>query len=117
MEKCHYCNVDNFVLENELAGGYYDESPSSQGHFLIITKRHVPDYFGMTKEERSAVDDLMIQAKELLDKEYNPQGYNMGANIGSAAGQSTFHAHFHLIPRYEGDVENPRGGVRNILKK
>lgn len=119
MEPCFYCQKDksSFLLENEWAAGYYDEAPSSPGHFLIITKRHVPDYFALTQEERGAVDDLMLQAKELVDRQYQPDGYNIGANCGAAAGQSVRHAHFHLIPRYEGDIANPKGGIRNILPK
>lgn len=117
MEQCYYCNKgkSTFLLENEWAAGFYDESPSSPGHFLIITKRHVPDYFALTKEEKSGVDDMMMQAKKLIDHEYQPDAYNIGANCGSAAGQSVRHAHFHLVPRYEGDVDDPKGGIRNIL--
>ncbi|MCD8505701.1 MAG: HIT family protein [Alkalibacterium thalassium] len=118
MTDCYYCNKEKeaFLIENDVAAGYYDESPSSPGHFLIITKRHTPDFFEMTPEEQQGVNDLLMQAKELVDKEHGPDAYNIGANCGPAAGQSVRHAHFHLIPRYKGDVENPRGGVRNIMK-
>lgn len=118
MTNCYYCNKpsEDYVIENEYAAGYYDAKPSSPGHFLVFTKRHVPDFFEMTPEEQQGVNDLLMKAKELVDKEHKPDAYNMGANCGSAAGQSVKHAHFHLIPRYEGDVENPKGGVRNILK-
>ncbi|MDZ7836339.1 MAG: HIT family protein [Alkalibacterium sp.] len=119
MNDCYYCNKDenSYLIENDYAAGFYDESPSSPGHFLIITKRHTPDFFEMTREEQQAVNDLMTEAKKLIDEKYNPDAYNMGANCGPAAGQSVRHAHFHLIPRYEGDTENPKGGVRNIMKK
>ncbi|WP_277631178.1 HIT family protein [Atopococcus tabaci] len=119
MENCYYCNKDekSFLIENELAAGFYDESPSSLGHFLVITKRHVPDFFELTPEEHSAVSELLVQAKKLVDREFQPAAYNIGANCGTAAGQSVRHAHFHLIPRYEGDVQNPKGGIRNILPK
>ncbi|MCC5894370.1 MAG: HIT family protein [Alkalibacterium sp.] len=118
MTDCYYCSMDtdSYVIENEYAAGYYDASPSSPGHFLVFTKRHTPDFFHMTKEEQQGVNDLLMEAKELVDKDHHPAAYNLGANCGTAAGQSVRHAHFHLIPRYEGDVENPRGGVRNIMK-
>lgn len=117
MTDCYYCNKDkdDYIIENDYAAGYYDEKPSSPGHFLVFTKRHTSDFFDMTREEQQGVSDLLIQAKELVDKEYQPAAYNMGANCGPAAGQSVLHAHFHLIPRYEGDVENPKGGVRNLM--
>ena len=119
MDKCYYCSKtdEDYLIYNDLAAGFYDESPSSPGHFLIITKRHVPDFFGLTDEERQAVNEMMDEAKKRIEEDYNPHAYNIGANCGAAAGQSVEHAHFHLIPRYEGDVENPKGGVRNILPR
>ena len=104
------------VLENELASAYYDEHPLSDGHLLIIPKGHVEDFFAMSDEQRQAVDALIVEAKNLLDKsDPKPDGYNIGVNAGEAAGQTVKHHHTHLIPRYNGDVEDPRGGIRHMM--
>lgn len=115
MADCLFCADLPIVLENELACAFYDKHPVNQGHLLIIPKRHVEDYFGLTSAEKQAIDDLLQLGKELLDRRYQPDGYNIGANCGAVAGQTIFHCHIHLIPRYEGDTENPRGGVRGVI--
>jgi len=74
----------------------------------------VATYFEATFEEIASINQLIFQVKDILDEKYNPQGYNIGINVGEAAGQTIFHLHVHVIPRYEGDVEDPRGGIRNI---
>ena len=87
------------------------------GHVLIITKRHVKTIFDTTVEEQDAMFDLLRKAKEYVDNEFHPTGYNVGFNCGEDAGQSVMHVHLHLIPRYHGDVENPRGGIRGVIPK
>lgn len=115
METCLFCGDLPTVLENRLACAFYDKHPVSQGHLLVIPKRHVLDYFGLTSEEKQAIDDLLLLGKNLLDSTYQPDGYNIGANCGQMAGQTIFHCHIHLIPRYEGDMVDPRGGVRGVI--
>lgn len=113
--KCIFCNQEEIILENELAWARYDKYPVSPGHLLIITKRHVADFFDITTDERKALNDLLEEAKKKLDREYSPDGYNIGVNCGAAAGQTIMHLHIHLIPRYQGDIDNPRGGVRGVI--
>jgi|SRR5271156_4593804 len=112
---CPFCESTESVLENELAFVLRDNFPVAKGHSLVCTKRHVPNCFGATKEEHSAVQSLIFQCRELLDRELSPDGYNVGINIGEAAGQTVMHFHVHLIPRYFGDVIDPRGGVRGVI--
>ena len=113
--KCIFCNQEELILENELTWARYDRYPVSPGHLLIITKRHVADFFDTTLEERQALNNLSEEAKKMLDREYSPDGYNIGVNCGAAAGQTIMHLHIHLIPRYQGDIDNPRGGVRGVI--
>lgn len=121
MEECVFCKwkeeKEKIILENELAFARYDEFAVSNGHMLFMTKRHVKDFFGTTNEEKKAIFDLVDKAKSIIDEKYNPSGYNIGMNCGVSAGQSVMHVHVHLIPRYDGDVENPRGGVRGVIPK
>ena len=92
-----------------------DGFPVSPGHTLIIPKRHVATFFDLDKHEFVELQDLINNAKKKLDEEHQPDGYNIGVNNGPAAGQTVFHLHVHLIPRYQGDREDPRGGVRWVL--
>lgn len=119
MEECLFCKWKNekekIILENELAFARYDEFAVSKGHILIMTKRHTKDFFSTTQEEKNAIFELLDKAKEIIDEKYNPDGYNIGMNCGVPAGQSVMHVHVHLIPRYDGDVENPRGGIRGVI--
>jgi len=112
---CPFCNPEDIVFENSLAYAKMDAFPVSPGHMLIFPKRHVPDFFFLNDEEKSAIFLLLDEAKLYLDTKYHPDGYNIGINCGEAAGQTIFHVHIHLIPRYKGDVPNPRGGVRGII--
>lgn len=118
---CFFCKRlqerDRIVLENELAFAVYDEFPVNRGHMLFMTKRHAENFFTITNAERTAIFELIDIAKPLIDETYHPDGYNIGMNCGEAAGQSVMHVHTHLIPRYNGDVENPRGGVRGVIPK
>ncbi len=115
MENCIFCMKEDLVLENELAWVKYDRFPVSPGHLLIISKRHLTDFFSASAEERWALSELLDAAKEYLDKNYHPDGYNIGINCGEYAGQSIQHLHIHLIPRYSGDIEIPKGGVRGVI--
>ena len=112
---CVFCTINDIVLENDLAIAFYDKYPVNKGHLLIIPKRHVEQYFDLTDQERSAIDSLLLEGKRLLDEKYQPNGYNIGINCGEAAGQTIFHVHVHLIPRFRGDMEDPRGGVRGVI--
>ena len=112
---CELCTPDNVVLENELAYVRHDNNSLSRGHLLIIPKRHVASFFDMTSEEQSSVLGLLNQAQRLVQSDHSPDGYNIGVNVGKAAGQSRMHVHLHLIPRYTGDVADPRGGIRCVL--
>ncbi len=113
---CIFCNIsEEMVFENKLAYAICDGFPVNKGHMLVITKRHVSSYFDATEEEIIAIQDLLLKCKDHLDKLYKPDGYNVGINIGIPAGQSIMHLHVHIIPRYIGDLENPKGGVRGVL--
>jgi len=115
---CLFCNIKESGLadENRLAYVSYDTYPVSELHCLIIPKRHVNDYFELTNDEVIACNDLIKKIKEeILVKDPSVKGFNIGLNIGKIAGQSVLHCHIHLIPRREGDVENPQGGVRSVI--
>jgi diadenosine tetraphosphate (Ap4A) HIT family hydrolase len=112
---CELCTPGEVVLENALAYVRYDSNSLSRGHVLVVPKRHVANFFDMTTEEQSAVLALLNQAHESSRAEHSPDGYNIGVNIGKAGGQSRMHVHVHLIPRYSGDVPDPRGGIRCVL--
>lgn len=114
---CIFCNIphERIVAESDLCFAIRDGYPVSEGHTLIIPKRHVADYFDLTINEVMAMQAMMREIKEHLDEDLKPDGYNVGVNVNTAAGQTVFHVHMHLIPRYYGDVENPRGGVRGVI--
>ena len=115
---CLFCNIPTvrIVLENELAYAVRDGYPVTEMHSLIIPKRHIQDYFDLTKEELIACDQLIRSLKdEISNSDNSVNGFNIGMNSGETAGQTIFHCHIHLIPRRTGDVDNPRGGVRNVI--
>jgi diadenosine tetraphosphate (Ap4A) HIT family hydrolase len=112
---CELCIPRDLVSENELAYVRYDSNSLSPGHVLIVPRRHVASFFDMTSEEQKAVIALLNDAQSFIHARHKPDGYNIGVNIGKAAGQSRMHVHVHLIPRYTGDVSDPRGGVRCVL--
>ncbi len=112
---CPFCDLNGILLENGLAAAIFDRYPVSTGHTLIIPKRHFESFFEITHEELAACYDLMSLVKDHLDREYRPDAYNVGINIGRAAGQSIMHVHMHLIPRYSGDVKRAKGGVRGVV--
>jgi len=118
MRTCLFCNIKNerIISENDLAYAVHDGFPVTELHTLIIPKRHVEDYFGLTQEELLACDDLIQSLKdEIMNSDSSVDGFNIGMNSGESAGQTIFHCHIHLIPRRSGDVENPRGGVRHLI--
>ena len=117
---CLFCNSkeSGIAAENEFAYASYDSYPVSDFHCLIIPKRHVKDYFEMSDEELLACNDLITKIKnEILAKDKTVKAFNIGTNAGKMSGQSIMHCHIHLIPRREGDVENPQGGVRSVIPK
>ena len=114
---CPFCNPDNskIVLANSHAAAFYDGFPVSPGHSLIIPKRHIASFFEASREEQTTLLELLADMREILVKEREPDGFNIGINEGHAAGQTVMHLHIHLIPRYAGDQPDPRGGVRWIF--
>ena len=115
---CLFCDIkeSGSVDENTLAYVSYDTYPVSELHCLIIPKRHVKNYFELTGDEVIACNDLIKKIKEeTLLKDPSVKGFNIGSNVGKTAGQSILHCHIHLIPRREGDVENPQGGIRSVI--
>jgi len=114
---CAFCTLPPGRIVNSNANGLTirDGFPVSPGHTLIIPKRHVGSFFELTPEERFDLLALLDAAKAQLDREDSPQGYNIGVNDGPAAGQTVPHLHIHLIPRYDGDLPDPRGGVRWVI--
>jgi diadenosine tetraphosphate (Ap4A) HIT family hydrolase len=116
VEQCELCRPSDVQLEDELAYVRYDSNSLSRGHVIVVPRRHVADFFEMKAAEQAAVLSLLNRARGLLQQLYSPDGYNIGANVGKAAGQARMHVHVHLIPRYAGDVPDPRGGIRRVLK-
>ncbi|MGC9195153.1 MAG: HIT family protein [Syntrophobacteraceae bacterium] len=112
---CPFCTIANPVVENELAFALYDTWPVTEGHLLIIPKRHYASIFEASREELEAIAELVKRGKAMLDEKYKPDGYNIGVNIGRASGQTIMHVHLHLIPRFVGDVAEPLGGVRGVI--
>ncbi len=104
-----------WVAENAQAFAIRDPYPVSPGHTLVITRRLVPTWFDATPDEQAALLDLVRDVKAALDRSHAPDGYNVGLNAGAAAGQTVMHVHVHVIPRYTGDMPDPRGGVRGVI--
>ena len=118
MTGCLFCNIDTekIIAENEHAYAIRDGFPVTSMHSLIIPKRHVVDYFGLSRSELTACDDLIKTLRDdILHADPLVEGFNIGMNAGEVAGQTVFHCHIHLIPRRTGDVENPTGGIRNVI--
>ncbi len=115
-DDCIFCNIppEKIIIETELALAIYDKYPVNQGHMLVIPKRHFPGIFAATTEEVLALHEITLKVMDYLEENYHPAGYNIGINLDKAAGQTIFHLHIHVIPRYAGDVKNPRGGIRNL---
>lgn len=118
MSDCIFCNIpaEKVIEENSLVLALFDNYPVNPGHVLVVPKRHVETYFDATLDEMDAITRLIIKIKQKLDEQFHPHGYNIGINVGAAAGQTILHLHVHVIPRYLGDVPDPRGGIRRIKK-
>lgn len=114
---CPFCNPapSAIIAENALAVALNDAYPVSPGHALIIPRRHIASWFEASAGEREALMALVDDVKESLDRDRRPDGYNIGVNVGAAAGQTVMHLHLHLIPRFSGDVDDPTGGVRFVM--
>ena len=103
------------LIENDIGFVIFDGFPVSEGHCLIVPHRVYSNYFDSTQEEIIGLQTLVVETKTLIDKRFNPDGYNVGINCGEMSGQTVPHVHIHLIPRYGGDVVDPRGGVRGVI--
>ncbi|WP_035586842.1 HIT family protein [Hippea jasoniae] len=114
---CIFCQTQKLkiILKNDLCYAIYDLYPVNEGHMLIIPFRHVESLFDATQDEILAIFDLLQKARVYLEREFSPDGYNIGVNVGKYAGQTINHLHVHLIPRYKGDIENPVGGIRGVI--
>lgn len=115
---CPFCNPESereLLVESATAFAIFDKFPVSNGHALIIPKKHCSDYFDLTFREQSACIFILNTVKEFVKKKFNPDGFNVGINVSEAAGQTVPHVHIHLIPRYKDDVEDPSGGIRGVI--
>ena len=117
MAKCPFCDsADREILaKSDRVYAVFDSHPVSRGHTLIIPRRHVSSVFKLADAERSELWHLVNEVRSQLEREFHPNGFNIGVNDGRAAGQTIEHAHIHVIPRYLGDVSDPRGGVRFVI--
>lgn len=109
-------DTDSIILQGKNLFAVFDKFPVSPGHTLIISKQVKETYFDLTSQEKHELLEMIDQLKANLDNQYSPEGYNIGMNCGVTAGQTVMHFHCHLIPRYKGDMEDPRGGVRHCIK-
>ncbi len=115
---CLFCNTTNeeYVFENDLAFSTFDSYPVSEFHLLIVPKRHIKNYFELSNDEMIACNKIVLLSKNKIEQmDQSIRGFNIGINCGKAAGQTIMHCHIHLIPRREGDVETPQGGVRGVI--
>jgi len=112
---CAALETSDSLAANEHAFAVFDAYPVSPGHALVVSRRHVANLFELSLDEQSSLWALLLPVKEAIDSRHSPAGYNVGVNVGSAAGQTIGHVHIHVIPRYEGDVDDPRGGVGWVL--
>jgi diadenosine tetraphosphate (Ap4A) HIT family hydrolase len=116
---CPFCppKEHEILATHALAVAISDSFPLTRGHALVVPRRHVASFFELTAEERQAMMELLDRTKAVIDTKYAPDAYNIGINDGAAAGQTVMHVHMHLIPRYKGDADDPRGGVRWIFPR
>lgn len=115
---CPFCaeiGSTQLIAANDRAIAFLAGYPVSPGHTLIVPKRHEHDFFALTRDEKAAMLELVDPVRDHIQKGFGPDAYNVGMNAGKAAGQTIRHAHLHVIPRYAGDVEEPRGGIRWVL--
>ena len=118
-KECPFCNIPKqrkIITSNEYAFAILDKYPVSPNHTLIVSKRHVEDYFDLSQKEAIAINDILRVCKKFISESYDQvKGFNVGVNSGAVAGQTISHCHIHLIPRRDGDVKDPRGGVRHVI--
>src|SRR6056297_620262 len=114
---CPFCELpqERVFYQDDLILCLWDAFPVSEGHALVITRRHVATWFDASEQEQAALVRGIEIARREIEKASQPDGYNVGFNAGEAAGQTVFHLHVHVIPRFRGDVEDPRGGVRWVI--
>ena len=115
---CPFCDritQGELTARNEVAAAFFDAFPVSSGHSLIVPLRHEIDFFHLTGAEQAGMWRLLAEIREGLQERLSPAGFNVGINVGAAAGQTVPHTHIHLIPRYTADVPDPRGGVRWVI--
>ncbi len=116
MDRCIFCEPEReIVAQNARAIAVFDSFPVSPGHALILPRRHVVTIWDLDADEYADCFALARDLRPILEARFHPDGFNVGANCGEAAGQSVRHAHIHVIPRYKGDTPNPRGGVRHVI--
>jgi diadenosine tetraphosphate (Ap4A) HIT family hydrolase len=118
MEGCVFCEgieKDRVLFETAQWIAMYDKYPVSKGHVLLIPKEHCETFFDLPEQLTNSIQYWIKHIKDILDDKYHPSGYNIGVNCGKSAGQTVMHCHIHIIPRYDGDVEDPRGGVRGVI--
>ena len=115
-DPCLFCRPQREILAaNDTALGVLDTYPVSPGHALVVPRRHAVTIWDLNADEYADCFRLVRDVKAVLEQRFSPDGFNVGVNCGTAAGQSVMHAHIHVIPRYKGDVPNPRGGVRHVI--
>jgi len=115
---CVFCRIvaeGQYFAENAHAVAFPDGFPLTAGHTLIVPRRHETDYFALTEDEQASMWTLVRGVRDVIERTHSPAGYNLGVNVGRAGGQTIGHIHLHVIPRYVGDVSDPRGGIRWVL--
>lgn len=115
---CSFCNPGSkseFITESAMVYSILDRFPVTNGHALVIPKKHIPNYFDLSVNRQQSIWIVVNRVKEILEERYKPEGFNVGFNVNEPAGQSIFHTHIHVIPRYSGDMDNPKGGVRHVI--
>lgn len=117
MDKCVFCNIDKsrILFETTEWVAMFDAYPVTPGHVLLIPKEHYETFFDLPDRLKESLNLRLNDVKKLLDDKFHPTGYNIGVNCGQSAGQTVMHCHIHIIPRYNGDCENPRGGIRGVI--
>ena len=119
MMTCSFCNIprSDQIYETDLLIGFFDHYPVNRGHLLLVPRRHIETWFDATEEEQTALLTALDDAVEIIESHLDrkPDGYNIGFNVGEAAGQTVMHLHLHVIPRFHGDIEDPRGGIRGAI--
>lgn len=118
MDNCHFCDIITkkpLIIISEYWSVFEDEYPVSPGHCLIVPNRHVESILELTADELKALYEVIVNTRHYIKIVRNPDGFNIGVNEGRAAGQTVPHLHIHVIPRYNGDMEDPRGGVRGVI--